>query len=765
MVHTAKDSLMRLLTGAPVATSDSATMNLPAGSLEMHVQGVGDLSLPVRAPQAKKLLAVARPAHFGKGEETLLDPSVRDTWEITPAQVTLGGERWQATLDGALAHLGAEIGIPPSTRLRAELHSMLVYGKGQFFAAHQDSEKHDDMVATLVVVLPSTHTGGQLVVHTRDGRKEYAAARQELSLVAFYPDQRHEVLPVRSGHRITLTFNVLSEEVPDIEIDGPVGEAAAWLRAHFRAPIPSAYGTSATPERLALLLDHEYSRRGLSARRLKGEDARRVALLEVAAQEAGCEWALAQAQIHETWNAAVEAPFYHHDYAYYNDYGDYGDDVDGGEDGGDPGGDGDDEPGLASLIADTVVLTWWADAQSQGETNLPLRTDEVCAVTPTVDLEPYDSEHQGFMGNYGNTVDRWYRRAALVLWPREQGFATRAEARPGWALDTILASLAGGELGRARAQTRVLAEVWGSSAQAGLLAPALRVAAGVEDADLALAVLAPFSVQGLGVDHAALLGDLARVYPRDWWSRLRDSWDSGSGFGRFGERHTWVETALVPVCRELDSVGAPELVAWLGGWMADRLVQAVASTLHIERVAQREQWLGGLGPSLAAVLAVADDQRGTAVVEELRGRGDVVLPLLVSALRAHEPPVNTAMIALAEHLRDRLTAFLGRPARGADDWSIAWASPGGQDADRLAAFLRSATERTLDWPLAEPRRQSIHRLIDDAALPVRHTTRRTGRPYTLVLHKTDDLFTGEQAARERAEEDLAMVRRVIDLVR
>lgn len=97
---------------------------------------------------------------------------MRDTWEITRDQVTLDGDRWQASLDGALRHLGEELGIPHPTRLRAELHSMLVYGKGQFFAAHQDSEKHDAMVATLVVALPSKHTGGELVVHGRGGAKE-----------------------------------------------------------------------------------------------------------------------------------------------------------------------------------------------------------------------------------------------------------------------------------------------------------------------------------------------------------------------------------------------------------------------------------------------------------------------------------------------------------------------------------------------------------------------------------------------------------------
>ena len=34
------------------------------------------------------------------------------------------------------------------------------------------------------------------------------------------------------------------------------------------------------------------------------------------------------------------------------------------------------------------------------------------------------------MGNYGNTMDRWYRRGAVVLWPTRLDFEVRAEASP-----------------------------------------------------------------------------------------------------------------------------------------------------------------------------------------------------------------------------------------------------------------------------------------------------------------------------------------------
>ncbi|MFE9922137.1 hypothetical protein ACFYQA_11255 [Streptomyces sp. NPDC005774] len=52
----------------------------------------------------------------------------------------------------------------------------------------------------------------------------------------------------------------------------------------------------------------------------------------------------------------------------------------------------------------------------------------------------------------------------------------------------------------------------------------------------------------------------------------------------------------------------------------------------------------------------------------------------------------------------------------------------------------------------------MHSGIDSAELPVRHRTRGQGRPYTLVLTKTQELFTREQTARRQAAADLAWLR-------
>jgi hypothetical protein len=103
----------------------------------------------------------------------------------------------------------------------------------------------------------------------------------------------------------------------------------------------------------------------------------------------------------------------------------------------------------------------------------------------------------------------------------------------------------------------------------------------------------------------------------------------------------------------------------------------------------------------------------------------------------------------------RLRARLARPARAGDDWSIEL--PGGCACElcgTLRSFLADPARRTLEWPLAQDRRSHVHSRIDQAELPVTHQTRRQGRPYTLVLTKTAQLFEREAQQRTRDQADL-----------
>ena len=304
MATAARDRLARTLRGDAQAAF-SVELTAKTDDLSLEVEGFGHVKFPVTPAKARKLLGLGQPARFGRGEETLTDPDVRDTWEIPKHLVR--AEWNDATLKDILATVKEELGLPNAAELTADLHSLLVYEPNQHFLAHQDSEKDDSMVGTLVVTLPSSYAGGELMVGHNEEWKAYRGSKTALSLVAFYADCRHEVLRVKSGYRITLTYNLLlhgDTSRPEGD-DGTVAELADLLREHFSTPVPRYYGGPATdpPNRLVYLLDHEYTPRGLNWRRLKGADASRVALLRTAADKAGCEAVLALADIKTTHSA------------------------------------------------------------------------------------------------------------------------------------------------------------------------------------------------------------------------------------------------------------------------------------------------------------------------------------------------------------------------------------------------------------------------------------------------------------------------------
>ena len=75
------------------------------------------------------------------------------------------------------------------------------------------------MFGSLVIVFPTPHEGGALLLRHRgqewafDSGQELAAKdKPSIGYVAFFSDVEHEVAPVISGHRVTLTYNLYFDD-------------------------------------------------------------------------------------------------------------------------------------------------------------------------------------------------------------------------------------------------------------------------------------------------------------------------------------------------------------------------------------------------------------------------------------------------------------------------------------------------------------------------------------------------------------------------
>jgi hypothetical protein len=768
-----------LLGGVGAAGSFTARRIAPADDLDLEVTGLGRLRFPVSRTRAARLCRLARPARYGRGDQTLLDRGVRDTWEIPKSRVRIDKRRWNRTLLPVLDALRADLGLPEGRRLKAELHSMLVYAPGQFFLPHRDSEKADEMVGTLVVTLPGSFKGGALVVEHGGEKATYRGSQKALSFVAFYADCLHEVKPVKDGHRVVLTYNLLLDGggAADAGATGStatVDALAPRLREHFETPRPPRrYAREDAPPRkpparLVYLLDHQYTERGLGWDRLKGSDGARAATLAAAAEQAGCETVLALAEIQETWDCfepGWDRPRWGRRRSWARD----DDEEDWIEDEPPPRDDPDGYE-LGELIDSSITLERWIDRA--GKRAAPVVSDvedeEVCATTQTSQLEPYAAEYEGYMGNYGNTMDRWYRRAAIVLWPRERAFTVRAEADPSWALAEIQRRLRAGGAGEAREMAASMAPFWrgvaGSDGRPAFFAKALRAAHGVDEPALAASLLEPFQVEALIPARAPAWAALVERYGEAWTRELLSSWSNPSRGWMGPEKRdplAWL-AALPRLCESLrtaDGAAGTTAARLLLEDSWRRLAETIAEDRDVTPPRVRDRALAALeGPVLGvlggAAVAEADGLRDEAVAFLRARENEPLVPSLVqmlrSAAKAGKPGSRAApaLDAVAEHCARRLEARLERRARAPGDWSIVLPPGCGCElCATLGTFLADANAQQLDWPLAKQRRQHVHGRLDAHELPVRHETRRKGSPYTLALTKTKSLF--EREARER----------------
>ena len=400
----------------------------------------------------------------------------------------------------------------------------------------------------------------------------------------------------------------------------------------------------------------------------------------------------------------------------------------------------------------------------------------MCASTPEGDLEPYSSEYEGYMGNWGNTLDRWYHRAAVVVWPRDQAFANRAETCPARALDELAAMASAGDVPGAQAAAKTLAPFWDRALrtrtpeETGLFGKALRAADAVADAGTA--AMRPFRIENLTGADVESFGKIVGRYGQQWTADLLRTWFGGGDqpawrYGGGAERPRWMADWLPGVCEGLHvrggagAVAAQRLLDLAWEWTSKDIGIGLASPSP----SHRDTKLGDLGKPLASMLiaaaAIGAASTRDVVSGSIRKQQDAVTALEMSALRAAAELSRDGTRGdagfgdLAADCAARLCARLARPQRASGDWWIELPAGGCtcELCGTLRVFLEDKSRRTFEWPLAQQRRQHVHSRID-AELPVTHVTRRQGSPYTLVLTKTEALFAREQEARSRDETDL-----------
>ncbi|OCH94338.1 hypothetical protein OBBRIDRAFT_801332 [Obba rivulosa] len=366
----------------------------------LEIDGLGLVGLPLSTRDAIAIKQCAEQAPFGMGARTVVDKTVRDTWEIDAKEACafaylqdliahFTNPAWDAFLQRAVREVCSALGVDyASSAPRCEPYKLLLYETGSH------SEKADGMFATMIVMLPSPFTGGTVnVSHGPTSAIYDCAARSRLStsVLAWYTDVKHEVQKITSGYRLALSFNLIHTTDslrPVLKAQTDKAERLRHILLSWKQTLDDA------PPKILFLLDHKYSKANLRGSALE--------------EQHGFHLGLAIAECHVTATAEE-------DYDDYDDYDDYGwggrrrcrENIEMGEEIESHMTIGHLVDLQGHLIAKT--LTWDDDNEV-----IPTNLEETLK-----DGDHDRQEYEGYTGNAGATIDRWYRAAVLVIWPDE----------------------------------------------------------------------------------------------------------------------------------------------------------------------------------------------------------------------------------------------------------------------------------------------------------------------------------------------------------
>jgi hypothetical protein len=738
---------------------------LPVVDLKLEVQGLGHVKLPLKRTQAKALIDLCELAPYGKGTRTLVDKRVRKAFELGPEKFHLSDE-WNDAVAGATRLVAEQLGLP-AEGLEARLYKLLVYEPGGFFVPHRDSEKHDRMLASMIVVLPNPFEGGELIV--RHGPVEQRMKFQEAAsgiapyYAAFYADCEHEVRRVSDGIRLALAYNLVLKpnrarrvaDKPATDDDKLATSISTWAATRPRTP-------------LVFALDHQYTERGLSLDLLKGSDRLLADAVVSAAEKTECRVYLAHVSRHLSQFAD--------DGSFQRGYWQRG--------GGRPR-----ELEIGETYEDDLHATHFTalDGKQQSWGEMPIDVSAIVASTAIEDWTPTREEYEGYTGNAGNTLDRWYHRSALVVWRREDHFEVIADC--GTAESLLLFESMAAKLAKTPKKRLEAARL-----------DCLRFARAIVSRWPVTGNYRPWEAQKKPTEEK-FFDTLLQLGDRDTVAALLSTLAQR-------DRTAPLKKFIVAACRQFgwtafaeqlkklltsrpDSQGGDLMASRDAEWLAafcdkagDTDNAALAGelcALATERFCEpRNAYLtryyasSGVRESsasevmlpflLQALLAAGDDKDVARVVEFVRRSPEEfrveqcqvpTLKTVVSWSRKRSGSLHPRIVAWLADLRRELEQATAEPPTPPADWS----RPADVDCNcrfcaQLSAFLADPANEVTRIAAAEAMRSHLIGKIDRHQSDVKHALERKGSPYSLVLTKTTSSF-------QRAVKEFATNRRLL----
>ena len=719
---------------------------LTAPPPRMSVGSVGTIAFPILPFQVRALVEAAQRAPYGRGPDTIIDTSVRDCWQIDAGAVRFPGHRWEETLASVLKSVAEGLGLPVDG-VSARLYKLLVYEKGGFFAEHRDTEKADGMVATLVISLPVDGEGGELVIQHRNRETVVDLCVQEpgdLAFAAFYADCVHRTEPVRSGNRVSLVYNVIVKSG-----SFPASAPDEFAQAEEAGRILSDWAASEdSTSKLVWFLDHDYSEAGLSFDALKGMDAAVARTLSKAAETSRCALHLAVVDISEDGIP---------DYEDLNDHK--------------WGGDPNREVMMQEVSWGEYALRGWVAAEGNERPDygaIPICDGEALPDGALDGIEPLHQSLTEATGNAGVSIERSYRWAALVIWPKDRALRVLADGGIGGALEYAArrierAENGGATSGLALGLVAQLIDAWRPAGRGwvpGSLSDELR-ANTLRMMDLLAEV----------GDEEQTARFLETVIPVQYDPSLNDAVVSAAAGIEPARLQSFVPAlvanyvekrfgGMLRLLLRLDNAqSGRESPAWLdlrrsGAKAAfDALPKLLADPPDDSyarwRATPRQFEPGEIrdvllllhrcGLAREAAEAAALIERHPRAVDPCRA-----LPAALADLRreARDLLETRPLVALWRRASDRLVARSAAPPPGPENKRVETPLDCTcEHCRRINAFCLDPRASSLRYPVRQETRRHLRDQIQHVGIPLKCETERRGRPYTLICRKTAAVHT------------------------
>ena len=366
------------------------------------------------------------------------------------------------------------------------------------------------------------------------------------------------------------------------------------------------------------------------------------------------------------------------------------------------------------------------------------------------------------MGNYGNTLDRWYHRAAIILWKKDDHYPFLFEVdKESYVKKMFTLMNANRDKSKLHTLLKHVAPYWHTYVrdhnEEQDIINAMKLAHYLNDQAISSVLFKSYEISFLSVKNANLWVALIDSYGVQWCLDIFD-------FITQQEKRGPVQSIIIKdfsklIQRLSKHSNCHEVITWLMHYqfMSIKLNhrEQLNSRFYTDNVIPNR--INELTDLILGAIACKDKSSHSKILEYIMANQNLYPQLLLvklfeigmCQLKSTEAG-SLGYKAFLNYLYVSLTNEYRLGLRSIDDWSIkAKSSCTCPNCKVLNAFLADTVNKKKVWPLAEDGRGHIKSQLNGLRIPVKDSIEKTGRPYKLILTKTAALYN---TAKKRYQE-------------